>query len=186
MSSQPGNHCDYSFIPEYHLHRHKMVVALQPLWLLILHVYSFYTPNMVTAQQPLLLLIHRCITSPYTQHGHGHAPMWLISYDWISLPYVQKKNQVYMNIISTQKILSQPGNHCDYSFIHEYLLHQHKMVVALQPLWLLTSHVYSVYSYKMYVAPAIIYMWIPIPYTVITHCIQNTDSQPLCISQPLW
>ena len=115
--SQPGNHCDYSFIPEYHLHRHKMVVALQPLWILILHVYSFYTHNMVTAQQPLLLLIHRCITSPYTQYGHGPAPMWLISYDWISLPHVQKKK----------------------SSLYEYHLYTENIVTAWQPLWLLIS-----------------------------------------------
>ena len=73
------------------------------LWLLILHVYSFYTHNMVTAQQPLLLLIYRCITSPYTQYGHGPAPN-VINQLWLNISSMRtKENQVYMNIISTQK-----------------------------------------------------------------------------------
>ena len=111
-----------------------------------------------------------------------------------SWPRTNVINQLWLNISSTrtkEKIKSIWISSLHRKYCHSLAttvithLHQHKMVVALQPLWLLTSHVYSVHSYKMYVAPAIIYMWIPTPYTVITHCIQNTDSQPLCILQPL-
>ena len=120
----------YFYMNIFSLHKNS-ITAWQPLWLLIYTwisspstqdgcglattVYSFYTHNMVTAQQPLLLLIHRCITSPYTQYGHGPAPMWLISYDWISLPYVQKKK----------------------SSLYEYHLYTENIVTAWQPLWLL-------------------------------------------------